>query len=1032
MQFVMIDIRLGNYKILTEHILKQNGKNAMKTIRILVLCLVAALVAGGLNSAFAAEPAAKVQVNVESFTLPNGMLFLVVNRPELPQVACRLSIKAGSTFESNGNTGIAHMLEHMLFKGTKNFGTTDLKQDLNLQRRIEAAYQLILHEQNKTNPDPAKIEKARADMASLREQARAIYVPNVVFMQLGKNGANNLNAMTSSDFTMYTADMPSDMLEQWFSLMSEQVFEPEWREFYVEKDVVLREWGYRSANDPGNLAMRNLNATAYQASPYKHPVIGWLSDIERFSTMAAIDFHSRYYCPNNAVCVLVGNVTVEEARRLAKIYFERYPKGDDVITYVTREPEQTGPRRVVSSLPGAKTPAVMIGYHGPALGSADFYALDLLSMVLSFGQSSRLQQNLVKPGLMTSAIAYNPDSRFATQFIMVGVPALKETEGQYNYAELCDEARDLLLSEISKVAQDGVTQKELDRAKTLARRQFIDTLRNNGSLAYVLSSYEVYIDYTYLNTYLGELGKITASDVQAAAQKYLAEDKMTVSVVLPGGEAADAPVDYHETRVYTPGDEENEYIPKSFANHSVYKTPSGWKHPLSFHREPELIKYKDAEQFTVNGARVFYLKDDTVPMAELKLVIKAGGLDLPADKQGLNKLLRSTLIQGGTENYDSQTLAEILDDNAMQFGINSGLETTTVTISVLSETFEYALQILGDILTRPALEEGVFNAAVQQQLVGLHMNSGDAQWLAANISASRFFAGSPYGADVLNEMNTLPQVTRDEVKAFIDTYFVPGNMTIAFSGNVEREEVERLLTKFTGRLNPAPAPGRDVGVLSMEHSGFYLVNKPGQVQSQIILMLPSVKRNDPEFWKLNFLANLYGSGKDSLLLTRLRDDLGLAYSSSFWQTENWQTGYFMGWIGCQGARTGLALREATGLMESLKQGVKDKDVKRNKQMLLNSFVFNLDNNFDLAATYAGYALRDVPLDTLEKIQLAFSEATAEELTELAQRFFDVSKLQIVVVADKNTVVEDVDGKKVTLQEDLAKLAQELGLPFTEL
>lgn len=1005
----------------------------MKTIRILVICLMAALIAGGFYSAALAKPVTKVQVNVESFTLHNGMLFLVVNRPELPQVACRLTIKAGSTFESVGNTGIAHMLEHMLFKGTKNFGTTDLKQDLNLQRRIEATYQLILHEQNKDNPDQATIEKARAEMAALREQARAIYVPNAVFMQLGKNGASDLNAMTSKDWTMYTADMPSDMLEQWFSLISEQVFEPEWREFYVEKDVVLREWAYRGANDPGNLARQNLGAAAYQASPYKHPVIGWLSDIERFSTMAAIDFHSTYYCPNNAVCVLVGNVTVDEARKLAKTYFERYPEGGDVLSYVTREPEQTGPRSIMSALPGAKTPLVMIGYHGPSLGTADFYTMDLLSMILNYGQSSRLQQNLVKPGLLTSASAYNPDNRFSTQFILMGVPALKETDGRYDYAALCDEARGLLLNEIQKIAVNGVTEKELDRAKTLARRQFIDTLRDNDSLAFVLASYEVYIDYMYLNTYLNELDKIKVDDVRVVAQKYLNENNMTVSIVTPGGEAAEAPVEYHETRIYTPGDEESEYAPKSFANHSIYKTPSGWKHPLSFNREPELIKYKDAEQFTVNGARVFYIKDDSVPLAELKLVVKAGSVDLPADKQGLNKLLRAALMQGGTENYNSLMLAEIMDDNAMQFNISSGLDNSAVTISVLSETFEYALQLLANILTQPALEEDVFNAAVQQQLAGLHMNSGDAQWLASNTSTALFFANSPYGANALDEMNTLPQITRDDVKNFVNAYFVPENMTIAFAGNVEREEVERLLLKFTARLNQASAPVRDVGgVPAMENGGLYLINKPGQVQSQIILMLPSVQRDDPEFWKLNFLANLYGSGKDSLLLTRLRDDLGLAYSSAFWETENWQTGYFMGWIGCQGAGTGLALREAAGLMENLKQGVKEKDVKRNKQMLLNSFVFNLDNNFDLAATYAGYALRGASLDTLETIQLAFSEATAEELTELAQRFFDVTKLQIVVVADKNTVAEDVDGEKVMLHEDLAKLAQELGLPFTEL
>lgn len=1005
----------------------------MRIIRSMALCLAAALVAAGFCNTVFANATATVKVSVESFTLPNGMLFLVVNRPDLPQVACRLTIRAGSTFESAGNTGIAHMLEHMLFKGTKNFGTTDLKRDLELQKMIEAAYQSILSEQNKTAPNQAKIEQAQAQMAELREQARNIFVPNVVFTQLGKNGAININAMTSYDFTMYTSDVPADMLEQWFSLMSEQIFEPVWREFYVEKDVVLREWAYRSANDPGSLAMFNFKAAAYQASPYKNPVIGWLSDIERFSTMAAIAFHSKYYSPNNAICVLVGDVDVKEAQRLANIYFKRYPKGEDVAAYVTREPKQLGLRTVTAELAGAKTPLVFIGFHGPELGSADFYALDLLSMVLSNGQSSRFNQNLINTGLMTGASAFNPDSRFATNFMMVGVPALKSANGDYDYAALCQEAQNLLLNEIAEVIANGITEKELARAQTMARRQFIDTLRSNDELAYILATYEVYIGYTYLNTYLSELAKITAQDVQRAAAKFLTAQNMTVSVVLPGGDSAETPVEYHETREYKPGDERGEYMPPNFDNHSIYKTPAGWRHPLSFLREPELIQYQAAEEFTVNGVRVFYLKDESVPLAEMKILVKAGSVDVADDKQGLNRLLESVLIQGGTKNHSPQQLAEIIDDNAMQISVNSAKEQTAITVSVLSDTFEYSLNLLSEILTAPALHETVFNAAIQQALAGLHMDSGDAQWLAFNAAPKLFFGDGPYGRDALDQLQTLPNITPDDVRAFINSYFTPENMTIAFAGNVERAEVERLLTRFTAGLPQKAAPARNVLNMGVGgNSGLYLMHKPGQVQSQIVLMLPGVKRENPDYWKLNLLATLYGVGSESLLVTRLRDDLGLVYSSAFWETENWQNGYFMGWIGSKGAGTGLAIREALSLMEGLKAGVKEEEVKRTQLKMLNGFVFNLDNKFDLAATYAGYALRGAPMDMLTTIQEAFRDATAAELTELAQRFFDINKMQIVVVADKNTEVTQPNGETLTVLEDLRKTAASLGLTFTEM
>ena len=195
---------------------------------------------------------------------------------------------------------------------------------------------------------------------------------------------------------------------------------------------------------------------------------------------------------------------------MAKVYFERYPKGDDVINYVTKEPQQLGSRSITAELAGAKTPLVYVGFHGPQLGSADFYALDLLSMILSFGQSSRFNQNLVNPGLVTAASAYNPDARFATKFITMAVPALKDNGNGLDYAALCDEAKDLLVAEIAAVQENGVTEKELNRVRTIAKRQFIDIMHDNDSLAYVLASYEVYLTHTYLNRYLAELDKLTA------------------------------------------------------------------------------------------------------------------------------------------------------------------------------------------------------------------------------------------------------------------------------------------------------------------------------------------------------------------------------------------------------------------------------------------------------------------------------------------------------------------------------------------
>ena len=284
-----------------------------------------------------------------------------------------------------------------MFKGTQNFGTLDAARDAKLQQQIEEAYQSILSEQLKRSPDEKLIQKKRAEMEKLRAEVQKIYVPQAFSSQLGKIGAVGVNAFTTKDQTQYMASVPSDMLEQWFSIISEQTFEPSWREFYVEKEVVQREWAFRYINDPDGAAWLDLYATAYSAHPYRNPTIGWKSDMEKYSTQDAIEFHQRYYNPANAVCVLVGDVTLARAKRLAQTYFARYPAGRSAPEVVTREPLQQGPRQNVRFLKGARTPLVRIGYHGARMGTPDFYALDAMIMILSHGRAHDAKYR--QPGL---------------------------------------------------------------------------------------------------------------------------------------------------------------------------------------------------------------------------------------------------------------------------------------------------------------------------------------------------------------------------------------------------------------------------------------------------------------------------------------------------------------------------------------------------------------------------------------------------------------------------------------------------------
>jgi predicted Zn-dependent peptidase len=990
---------------------------------------------------FAAGPvvqaALETNIDVKEFQLENGMMFLLVKRSTTPQVAVRLAIRAGSALEETGKTGIAHLLEHMMFKGTKNFGSLDIAKDKDLQEKIEAAYQVILKEEQKRQPNLDLIKAKQAEMETLRQEVQKIYVPQVFSSQLGKNGAVGINAFTSKDQTQYIASVPSDMLEQWFSIISEQLFEPSWREFYVEKDVVQREWAFRYINNPNGAAWLDLSATAYSAHPYRNPTIGWRADMERFNTTDAMAFHRKYYNPTNAVCVLVGDLTIQQARQMAQTYFGRYTAGPKSPESVTSEPPQEGSRQSVRYLRGARTPLVRIAFHGAPMGTRDFYALDVLTMVLSQGRGARLTQNIVNKGLAVEAWAGNPDNRYGGQIILGGSPNepanlpvgdQSEEERRRIYLDACRKLEAILLEEIAQIKKNPVSEKDLARIKKLNRKGFIERMRSNESLAGTLATLEVQVGWRYLNTYLERIESITADDVQRAARTYIRSDNQTSVYVIPGGKPEKPPAVYSEVRSVGGSAAARLTRPKNLKNNSVYPTPKNWKHPLSFQRQPVKIAYPDADVLPVNGATMVYIQDKELPLVDVDILIKAGEVDIDSSQTGLADILTHSLIDGGTSQYEPEELARLLDENAIEVSISVGEEETVVKLSILKDDWEKGLALLQEILTRPAFKPEVVDVIKDQTLVSLKRQGENAQAVAMREGLIWHFSGHPYGRDPLRGLETIPKITRQDLSDFMRAYFVPSNMVVAVSGDITKKAALTGIGKLLKSLPQNKAPVRRLDDPVPQQPVLAFINKPGQVQSQVILALTGMKRTHPEFWKMRLLADIYG-GSDSLMYTRLRDDLGLVYSAGFFQTYKWNAGLLMGYIGCRGDQTRTAIKETINLMVSLRDRIPTDELERKRLEALNSFVFNVDTPSMLASTYSRYQMRGEPLDTLDKIQDAYIAATDEDLLELAREYLNPNSVQIFIVGDKSTRVKSETAGDRTLEDDLSLLAQELKLPF---
>ena len=322
--------------------------------------------------------------------LENGLTVLIYRRPQAPVVAINMRFKVGGVDEASGLTGIAHLLEHMLFKGTRTVGTNNWEAERKVIEQLERVGAELDGEREKgERADSAKVERLTAELKKLQEEQARYIVKDEMDLIYSTAGGTGLNASTSADFTTYVVSLPSNKLELWMAMELDRMRTPVLREFYIERDNVLEERRQRVDSQPGGSLYEAFIATAFAAHPYRNPVIGWPSDIAGLPLDAVKQFLETYYAPNNAVVAIVGDVEPDRVMGWMQRYFGDIPPRKIPPRRVTREPKQEGERRV--NVKFDAQPELMIGYPKPAPPSKADYVFDLISVILQPGSQLPLQ-----------------------------------------------------------------------------------------------------------------------------------------------------------------------------------------------------------------------------------------------------------------------------------------------------------------------------------------------------------------------------------------------------------------------------------------------------------------------------------------------------------------------------------------------------------------------------------------------------------------------------------------------------------------
>lgn len=470
---------------------------------------------------------------VTTFTLDNGLTFVVIERPEAPVVSFHTYADVGSVDEPSGQTGIAHMFEHMAFKGTTRIGTENIEAELEAIDEMEARYQELLRAQARPQADSARIATLQAEFEAAQEEAQSYVDAGAFDGLLEREGANGLNAFTSADATGYLYSLPANKIELFFATESERFLYPVFREFYTERDVVMEERRQRTESNATGRLVEEFIATAFKAHPYGAPVIGHMSDLETLSITEAEAFFEQYYQANNLTIAMAGDVDPDEARALAEQYFSRLPAGEPPLPVMTEEPPQPGERRV--TLVEQSQPIVLIGYHRDGMRSPDAPVYRVLQDVLTQGRTSRLYQSMVETGeaLQVQSIPSFPGSKYPTLFALIGVPNQDVTPESIEQS---------IYDELDRLVEEGITAEELDRAKTRVRANLVRQLNSNMGLATQFAAMQSLTgDWRTVFENVDAVEAVTAEDVQRVAAETFTRSNRTVGMIKSASDDGEAP-----------------------------------------------------------------------------------------------------------------------------------------------------------------------------------------------------------------------------------------------------------------------------------------------------------------------------------------------------------------------------------------------------------------------------------------------------------------------------------------------------------
>lgn len=874
----------------------------------------------------------------------NGLKVLTKEVHTAPVVYFSAWYQVGSVNEQLGQTGMSHLLEHMMFKGTST-------------RR-----------------------------------------PGEISALLQRNGAQ-FNATTSFDRTSYFETLASERLEMAMALeadrMTNSLFDK--KEHRNEMTVVRSEYE-GGENNPSSALTKAVRLAAHQAHPYRWTPIGFRADIENTSRDEMYAYYRKYYVPNNATMVIVGDFQTISALQLVRKYFGVMPSRALTKPFVTPEPQQQGERRVTVRRAGT-TREVQMAYHIPEFNHPDRMALDVLESVLSGGRTSRFFNRLVQPGLASSADAYDYGLRY---------PDLLFLDAQPQPGKTSEELEKALLAEVEKLQTEPISAEELQRVLNQAEAQYVYSQDSVQAQGQKLGEYAMRGDWRFGENYLARLKAVTTADVQRVAKTYLVERNRTVGYFEPTAAAPSqsttpptaAPARNASPRVASYSESATNPV-AAVARQSTLKTTPPRPITAATKQQPTRVVLD-------NGLTIIVQPNHANPTISLSgAMLSAGSVVEPADKRGIASFT-ANLLSRGTRNRTLFEIANALETVGASASVSGGAEYIGVGGRSLTRDFDTVLDILADELRNPTFPQAELENSRRQTLASIEKARQSTSTLARiALMRALYPEGHPYRAATLDEASAvLKSLTREDVANFHNTHYGPERLVLTIVGDIEPERaVERVKKYFGDWQRKGNLP--DVSITNVASATGsrqpIVINLPDKAQADVLFgYVGGLKRTDPDYYSVVVMSTILGSGLSSRLSTNVRDRLGLVYSIYSGVEATLGQGPFTIGFGAnpQNVQRAVAeMRKQVGLARE--KGFTPVEIQAAVDYITGSYAVTLATNGAVAGQLLVGEIYGLGLDYIEKRNSYYRALTPAQVNAAAKKYLSLDRGALVIAGTYN-------------------------------